>query len=399
MKRVWLFLGILIGAAFFLLGAIQISKTIAYQNSDFFQFWLGARFFWEGKDPYNSLQWMQSHQQIGTDRIASPAFLYPLPLAFLLLPLGILPLKTAFILWSFLSQTLILLSIVLLLKTQNFSRTKHLILPILIANIIFRPTTTTLLGGQISALYLFIATIAGVLWRQKKWFWGGAALALLTLKPSIGFPLLLIISPWLLLHKKIAALKGIASTGVLLFLIGFIKDPHWIPKYLHILTTKLDKEFGNSPTIWGGAAMACQFDRQCTAWAGFILLILFLSINIWLLHKWQNAPTLLIFGHLISIGILSTLYLWPYDHLLLAISIVSTMALLLEQGIHYLKVSFIFLGISLASVIIRVAAILSGLEKETIYGLLPLLVWGITTWMITRQKYLSDDVNPSRAQP
>jgi hypothetical protein len=59
---------------------------------------------------------------------------------------------------------------------------------------------------------------------------------------------------------------------------------------------------------------------------------------------------------------------------------------LLQKGTPFIKVSLIFLSISLASIIIRVVTILIHLERETLYGLLPLLVWGLTTWMLRKEE-------------
>lgn len=384
MKKLWLFFTIALVSAFFLVLAIEIAERTNYISNDFFYFWQGGHSVWQDGDPYNLEEVRKAHIDYGTNRLADPRFLYPLPLAILLVPFGALPLKTAFIAWTFISEILISLSIILLLRTQNFKKSKHLILPIILANIIFRPTTTMLLGGQISAWLLFFTTIAAILWHKEKWFWGGITIAFLTLKPSVGFPILLIITPWLLARKKYTTFAGIASTGLFFFIIGIIKDPFWIPKYIHILNTKLGNEFGISPTIWGFSAMACKFDQSCTAWLGGTVLIIFLALNIWLLSKWRFDSPILALGHLITISLLSTLYLWPYDHLLLTIPIVYIMGALLKKGVPYLKVSLIFIGISLASIIIRVASILIHLEKETLYGLLPLLVWGITTWMLTK---------------
>jgi len=391
MKKVWAILIILFCVALFWAGATQISESIEYQNSDFFQFWLGSRSIWDGSDPYNSADWIKDHREFGTDRIAAPAYLYPLPLAILLSPIGALPLKEAFITWTFLSATLLLISILLLLRTQNFQRSKHLILPIILANIIFRPTTTTFMGGQLSVWLLFFATLAAICWHREKWFWGGFLISFLTLKPSVGLPLLLITSPWLYARKKFPAFAGIATTGVLFLIIGLIKDPFWIAKYINILTTKLGNEFGTSPTIWGFSAMACGFEKECTTLIGSIFLLIFLTLNIWLLSKWRFASPILALGHLIAISLLSTLYLWPYDHLLLTIPIIFTMVTLLQKGISYLKVSLIFLMVSLAAIIIRVISVLSLLEKETLFGLLPLLVWGLTTWILisTREDQVS----------
>jgi hypothetical protein len=233
-----------------------------------------------------------------------------------------------------------------------------------------------------------------MLWHKEKWFWGGATLALLAIKPSVGFPLLLIVTPWLLARKKYPALAGIASTGIFLLFTSLLKDPLWIPKYINILSTKLGNEFGNSPTIWGFSAMACNFEKGCTTWLGGIALVLFLLLNIWLLSKWHFSSPILSLGHLISVNLLSTLYLWPYDHLLLTIPIVFTMVFLLQKGTPFLKVSLIFLSVSLASVFIRVATILIHLERETLYGLLPLLVWGLTTWVLVRENRATSQHTP-----
>ena len=372
----------------FLLVAIQFSELIDYKNSDFFQFWLGSRFLLEGKDPTNSLLWEAAHADFGTERIAAPVFLYPLPLAILLAPLSILPLKTAFIIWNFLSATLLLLSIVALLKSGNYAKTKHLLLPILLANILYRPTTTTFLGGQLSTLFLFFATLAAFLWHREQWFWGGAVLALLALKPSLGFPILTLSILWLIARKYFSALAGIASSGIFLLLISLLIDPNWVSKYLHILTTKLDNEFGTSPTLWGFSSIACGFNHHCIAWLGGISLVLFLALNIWLLHKWQFASPIPALGHLVSISLLITLYLWPYDHILLLISAVYLMVFLLEKGVPYLKVSAFFISISLASILIRVAAVdlIRHEYKETLYGLLPLLIWGLSTRLLLSGK-------------
>ncbi len=385
MKKVWVFVVVIIVSVILLAGAVQITNTIEYQNSDFFQFWLGSRSVWDGSDPYDSSEWIRDHQEFGTDRIAAPIFLYPLPLALFLSPFGALPLRTAFITWTFLSEFFIIISALLLLRAQNFKYSKHLLLPIILANIIFRPTTTTLLGGQFSAWLLFFITSAAIFWHKEKWFLGGSILAFLTLKPSVGFPILLILTPWLIARKKYSAFMGIISTGFAFLLISLFKDPFWIPKYLDILSTKLGNEFGNSPTIWGFSAMACNFEKGCAAWLGGIILFVFLTLNVWLLSRWRFSSPILALGHLISISLLSTLYLWPYDHLLLTVPIVFTMVILLEEGTPYIKVSLIFLLISITSVVIRVVTILSELNKETIYGLLPLLVWGLTTWMLIRQ--------------
>ena len=148
----------------FLCISIWVVYPQDYADTDFFSFWLAGYSLLAGKDPYSADWWTLGHHKYGAEWISDATFLYPLPLAIFLIPLGLLSLEQAFVLWVFLSQWLILLAAVLLLRRANWQVHKKYVLPILVGIYLFRPVILTLLHGQLGALFLLILVLMMMLW-------------------------------------------------------------------------------------------------------------------------------------------------------------------------------------------------------------------------------------------
>ena len=204
----------------FLLVAVKIVNAIDYRNSDFFSFWLAGRMMWTGQDPYLTDDWILGHNQFDATWISDPNFLYPLPLALFFAPLGWLPLYYAFIVWIFLLESMIFFSAISLINLGDNPQKKHFIVPILVSILIFRPAIIAVLNGQISGFLLFVMVCVILLWNKSHWVLGGAALAIVALKPNIGIPIIALVSLWLLFNKKINSLAGVAASGLALVLLG-----------------------------------------------------------------------------------------------------------------------------------------------------------------------------------
>ena len=194
---------------------------------------------WTGQDPYFTNDWIQGHNQFAATWISDPRFLYPIPLALMFAPLGLLPLYYAFIVWIFLLESMISFSAFSLINLGENPKKKQFIVPVLVSIVIFRPAFIAVLNGQISGLLLLIMAAVTLLWNKERWLSGGLLLTLVALKPNIGIPIIAFISVWLLLNKKINALTGIAVSGFVLFLIGIAIKPNWIAEYLSIGSDKL----------------------------------------------------------------------------------------------------------------------------------------------------------------
>ena len=87
----------LIGGMIFL--RTQMSKTFDYHNSNFAFFWLSGRMILQGESPYNETQYLAGHDTYGIKWRPNNIFPYPLPLALIFIPFGLISLANAYILW------------------------------------------------------------------------------------------------------------------------------------------------------------------------------------------------------------------------------------------------------------------------------------------------------------
>ena len=96
LKKYWIFIAFPLLAALTTLVAIRIINSIDYHNNDFFTFWLAGHLVATGGNPYASAQWVAGHHEFGVTWIPNQAYVYPLPLSLLFVPLGLLSLKQAY---------------------------------------------------------------------------------------------------------------------------------------------------------------------------------------------------------------------------------------------------------------------------------------------------------------
>jgi uncharacterized membrane protein (UPF0136 family) len=372
-----------LGIIFFII-ATKIVNPVEYPNSDFFKLWLSGHLASTGKNPYSSQIWIAGHHQFGASWIPEATFIYPLPLSLLFLPLGLLPLYQAFIVWDILSQFMIILSIALLLITNSNLSIKRFILPIIAGVILFRPTIVTLVNGQLSGMLLLLIASIIYLWEKGKWEHGAVLLAILALKPNLGVPLILLLSVYLLQKKQITSLIAGVISGLLLLIAGLIQNPNWLIEFWNAGNGKLSQTFGFSPTIWGISALFCNYNLNCTIAYGAGIGLLFLIGYLYLLIGKQNilSPALTV-SLAVVITLLLTPYTWPYDQLLLVAPIVTITMRLARDGYKYLPVSLIFLTIDiLALILLGVSAMI---QMEILNVAIPLFIFGLFVWHLSKK--------------
>ena len=382
--RTWLFLAIPIAALLCYLIAVRIVSAIDYHNNDYFTFWLAGHMVTQNGNPYSPEQWVAGHGQFGVTWIPNQAYVYPLPLSLLFAPLGLLPLYQSFILWVALSQGMILASVFLLCPPDRELNTRYLFLPFLVGVIFFRPTTLTLVTGQLSAWVLFLLACICLLWAKGKWEWGSFLLSVLVLKPNLGGPIVLLIAAWLFAEKRYKSLFALGLGGILLLAAGMFQNPAWPLEYWSIGNTKLSQTFGFSPTVWGLASLACDFQRPCTLAAGGIAVALFGFTALWLLTSRRHTLTpLWAFSLSVTVTLLITPYTWTYDQLLLFVPIAAIAFSLGSRKGGFLPAALLFLGIDFLSVYILFFN--TALDVEILNAIIPLVVFGFVIWMLLRK--------------
>lgn len=348
---------------------LRLAELLPLEETDFFTFWLAGKMNWLGMNPLDPLDWADAHRMFGAAQEANPTFLYPLPAAILLAPLGLLTLQEAFVLWGSTSLVLILACIVILMRIWGGTTKLPLVLPVLTAGFLFRPTILTAAGGQMSGFLLIILGLAGLALERRAWLWAGLLIGLLTLKPSIGGPFGILSAAWLLSQRRWNALLGMVVAGAGLLVLGMARDAGWLLDYVNIGVQKVPKTYNFSACLWGMSGAVCRFDRACTVWMGGVLTLLLMSGSMVLLiqRRWNLLPREVL-GLITCVSLLATPHLWPYDQTLLILPILATVAFLVERRAPFLLIATLFLWVDLLALIL--VGVTMRIEMEIWNGLL-----------------------------
>lgn len=133
-----------------------VARSVDYEvNNDFFTFWLGGRMLLQGQNPYDAEAWATNHTLYGSTWIENPVYIYPLPLAFLYVPLGILSLPVAAVVQIGLSILALISAAGLALSDWRSTKAAGYLPVILIGLFLYRPAIVTLRNGQLGGFLLF----------------------------------------------------------------------------------------------------------------------------------------------------------------------------------------------------------------------------------------------------
>ena len=337
--------------------ATYLAMSLGSARGDFFTFWLAGRMSWVNQNPYSAGQWVTAYGQYGETWVPNPVFLYPLPLAILLAPLGLIPLNQAYLVWTVISQTSVVLSLFLLLRSRPIAGSSALVFPLLIGAFLFRPFIVTLLNGQLGALLLLELALTAYLWERKRWVLGGAVLALASLKPTLGLPVIGLSALWLFGSRRWSAIGSMATSALLILSIGWIWDLSWISEFLRSGGRKLAETLGYSPTIWGLSNTICTDGRACLFGVGGFIGIVVVAGVAWVLFgKRPNLRPSLVLSIAVSAALLVTPYVWVYDQVLLLLPIAVVSIELVERKCAYVVAASIMLLVDiLALLLLQVA--------------------------------------------
>ena len=331
----------LIGGMIFL--RTQMSKTFDYQNSNFAFFWLSGRMILEGENPYNETQYLAGHDTYGIKWRPNNIFPYPLPLALIFIPFGLISLANAYILWQIVSLVSIALIIFILLNHWKESAQRRLLIPIFAFMFFFGPLYLTLFTGSIGAVAALVILGAILLFEKDRSLLAGVVLSLTILKPPQGLPILLLAGIWFLARRDWKAIFGVTIGGVSLLFIGMIQDPLWAIKFLGASQAVMDRTQGVHSNVWAFSYLACGGTSPCSTLLGGTLGLVLLGLGGFFLWQHQAKVTAWeAFNIIIPIAFVSTIYLWAYDQLTYIIPIVWIVGTLVERTKSYIH-AFLFL--------------------------------------------------------
>jgi hypothetical protein len=315
-------LGIVGLLAAFTLRASQNLARIDYRNSNFVFFWFAGRMVVTGENPYNEAQWLAQHESNGVAWRPDRTFLYPLPLAFILTPLGLLPLKEAYFGWQIFSQFVLAVAALLVLRSSGAAHPGRLWFPLVLGLLFFGPVYLTLQIGALGAFTLGTLTAAILALDGRRELIGGALLSLLLLKPSQGLPIVLLCGIWLLSHRSWNAILGIAMGSVALLLVGILLDPAWPVAFAGSSQGLMTRNLGLQSTVFSLASHVCVAGVHCTWILGGAAAFGLGAAT--LAYLWRRRPRvthLEAFSLIVPISFVTAVYGWSYDQILYVIPI------------------------------------------------------------------------------
>jgi len=329
--------------------ALLNEQRVDYVNNGFFKFWLAGQMTWTPAHPYSPEDWDEGHRQNGSTWMDEKRFAYPLPLALLVSPLGLLPLKTAYILWDFVAQILIAGCLLWLATHWEGLNRRLYVLFLLLAITLNGNVYLGLMTGTVAALFLVFLTLA-LLFLEKKSDWpAGFFLALVMLKPPL-VTILLLLGFWLLFSRRWRAIGGMALGGLALYVIGLLQDPQWLQKFLGTGDSLLGMRLGHQPTLLSYARLVCNGNLTCATTGYALVALALVAIFTWILWKNHTKLTpLMAFSLAIPLGVLLPPYLWSYDYTLLVLPVAYTALEMVRRQKTYIYATLFLLALTALS--------------------------------------------------
>lgn len=354
-------------------------KAASLQNnlleSDFFTFWLGSKLVLEGQNPYDPGIWQAGHQIAGSRWLENPVYCYPLPLAYVTLLIGAIPISIAGPVWLFLSGLSVMAAVVILIIRSRAELQLKYFMPMIVGFALFRPVMVTFRNGQLGGFYLLIIVMVLLLIDRQKWIPAGLAIIPLFLKPTLGLPFIGLLFIWLIINGRWKSVITSAIGGLLIFLMSLFHQPNWVSAFLDIGLQKGSDVFMITPTIWGISGISCGMDAGCTRIAGAVIFIILSVASVILTIKHSRVLSIWTAGSLfVIVTLLITPYLWAYDQILLILPIMTIIHQLRRLKAGYLLVSLLPLFFAIVSLFLLYIAMIN---KQDVFSILLTIITGV----------------------
>lgn len=363
-----------------------------YRNANFFDFWLAGHMVLAGQNPYDPATWLAGRHLFGSTVDPNKVFLYPLPVAFLLAPLGLLSLPSAYFTWQIFTAVMASLTVWYLLHRWFGGHQLPLFLPLVVFMMYFGPVFVSLQIGSLAPLTLLALMGALVLLDHGSPFAAGVVLAFTVLKPPQGAPIVGLAVVWFLSRRDWRAIAGLIVGGLALVALGLQRDPRWIGEFLAAGQAVLSRTLGAQSNVLSFAYLACGRNLDCTFIGGAaVVALLAILQGSYLWRHGRDLSAIEAFSLIIPAAFVMSPYLWSYDQFPFLIPIAWISGTLVARTRSYVATFgflIILLVVSLASL---VSLAYSGQELASL--LTTGLVFGIGLGLIRRRRHLDANAN------
>jgi hypothetical protein len=323
----------------------RLSGHTDARETNFAYFWMAGHMTLNGENPYDQTQYLARHDIHEITWRPNKIFPYPLPLVIFFVPLGFLPLETAYWLWKMITLLITAAAVLTVLHQWTGQAQRRLFIPLFIGIFFFGPVYLTLRSGSIGAFSLLAVLIAVLFFQRGDSFYAGLFLSLTILKPPQGLTILVLFALWSLAQHDRKAIYGMIVGGSALLVIGLIQDPLWLLKFRTVSTSLLGRTQGIHSNVWAFSYLACKGASPCwNLLGGAMSLVLLTYSGFFLWKKRAQATVWEAISFIIPIGFVSTVYLWEYDQIMYTIPIAWVVGTLVQKTKSYIH-AFLFLVI------------------------------------------------------
>ncbi len=356
-------------------------------SDDFSRIWAGPRALITGTDPYDPVSWAATAQSLGTQAPDTRIAVYPYPpwVVLVLLPLGLMPLPVASLLWLIASLTAGITGLRALLREYLPGRPgAHAVAAATL--LLSWAGLLSLIIGQWGFLLIGVLCAIAVALRSGRPIGAGFAAVALAAKPQLFVftaPALALHAAWPARGRAIRR-EGLRFIGIavavfaLLFAASWIVLPSWWPNWLRFAGSTLTPDSDTIPalllTVGGDGAFR----------AAPVALLALVAIGL-CFHP-RSEAWLPVWLALSSAGVL---YSNSYDHILLVVPIAMASGVAARRS---RRASWIVLGLGAAVLVVGTPLIYEVAlrrHSETYGVLVPLAVFAlivVALWPLRRDR-------------
>lgn len=358
------------------------------RQSDFVEYWIVARLFLSGANPYSASEVFHLERQLHLSTRARAWMMFNPPAALtVVVPFGLLPFPVAVGIWFALQFAIVFVSSFWLWRIYR-GPDRFRWLAIALPGI-FLPVSVALLDCQITP-FVLLGVVAFLHFAEARAYApAGAALALLALKPQLCLPLACVVLLWCVRERTWQLAAGCAAATAVL-LVPVWARPGLVSQYREIIPRICDD---NAPA-WGGLLRA-TFGYQ-RVWLQYLPVIpgLAWAVLYWKKYRsswdWkQHLPMLLLAGYITSP------YAWTYDEvILLPVFISAAVFVLAERDWRFARRVFgFYILINLAMFALNIIGL------RDVWFLWNVPVW-LLAYLLLRQHFvmIGSPSNPLRAR-
>ncbi|MCA1789080.1 MAG: DUF2029 domain-containing protein [Thioalkalivibrio sp.] len=362
--------------------AKEFADRIHLINHGIFKFWLAGNMIANGLSPYDSDSWLTLHREFGSVWLANSIFLYPPTLAYLLVPIGSLELRSAFIAWG--TGTLVAVVATVLLMVQRWDLKRPAFVSSLLVLLIaaYYPVAQSLANSTMAGFFLLSLCLSVVAASDKPSFLRGLLVGVVSLKPSIGVPIAGVMGLWMLAARDLRGVAGVVTAVTLIAGVSLVHDPLWVMHSTEEIAAQMGRVTAKQPTPFNFSMAVCSQNVRCAYPLTVAFWMLVFARVVWVCVKQAHCiEPFAAVSIAVSWALIATPYVWPYDYLLLLLPFLWITERMLQRNVSpVLPVAF-WLGV-VAITYATTPAIAAGNLDYAMNFFVPLLTFLIVHVMI-----------------